>query len=245
MFYYLLCSEIKSSTIPSAIMNLIFLVNILLSVFSIHATASSFSPVDKKEENATHTNMNPSFLDMIEGRIVNGETVDAGTYPWFTRLSNGNSLVCGGFLVSKRYVLTAAHCSNYFNKAQVGALRYPYRYGSNGGQFVEEFSIEESIIHPNFNTNTLNNDFLLVKLRGTSSIDPVKIDDGSYSPHYTDETNLWSIGRSSDFFKLFQTGHISHFKEMLKKLDRHGKASRWRIITISSATCRCLLYSEK
>ena len=45
-------------------------------------------------------------------RIVGGETAEVNEYPWQVGIVSGNSRkpFCGGALIHKRYVLTAAHC---------------------------------------------------------------------------------------------------------------------------------------
>lgn len=49
-----------------------------------------------------------------EERIVGGEATDIDEFPWMALLEyqkpNGVTTACGGVLISKRYVLTAAHC---------------------------------------------------------------------------------------------------------------------------------------
>ena len=41
----------------------------------------------------------------IESRIINGEDVAAGMYPWFARADT-----CGASLISAEYILTAGTC---------------------------------------------------------------------------------------------------------------------------------------
>ena len=51
-------------------------------------------------------------------RIVGGETAERGDYPWMALLgfdiNKGRKVdrfyICGGSLINKHYVLTAAHC---------------------------------------------------------------------------------------------------------------------------------------
>lgn len=48
-------------------------------------------------------------------RIIGGTEATLGEYPWMALISyklNGhdNGFNCGGFLISKNHVLTAAHC---------------------------------------------------------------------------------------------------------------------------------------
>jgi hypothetical protein len=69
---------------------------------------------------------NEMFVDMIspitavvtavkQERIINGQNAPEGRYPWFTRVvgtrvSDGTLRGCGGSLIAKDLVLTAAHC---------------------------------------------------------------------------------------------------------------------------------------
>ncbi|XP_024938860.1 uncharacterized protein LOC107265735 [Cephus cinctus] len=50
----------------------------------------------------------------LSQRIVGGERTDLDEFPWMTLLEytkpNGRTTACGGVLISRRYVLTAAHC---------------------------------------------------------------------------------------------------------------------------------------
>lgn len=50
----------------------------------------------------------------LSQRIVGGERTELDEFPWMTLIEylkpNGKSTACGGVLISRRYVLTAAHC---------------------------------------------------------------------------------------------------------------------------------------
>lgn len=44
-------------------------------------------------------------------RIVGGQTAEKGSWPWQTMIALlGGSQFCGGSLIDKSWVLTAAHC---------------------------------------------------------------------------------------------------------------------------------------
>ena len=63
----------------------------------------------------TTTTSTTSTSSNIEQRIINGQNAPQGRYPWFgrvvgTRASDGALRGCGGALIAKDLVLTAAHC---------------------------------------------------------------------------------------------------------------------------------------
>eukprot|EP00559_Dactyliosolen_fragilissimus_P002419 CAMPEP_0184862686 /NCGR_PEP_ID=MMETSP0580-20130426/7096_1 /TAXON_ID=1118495 /ORGANISM="Dactyliosolen fragilissimus" /LENGTH=564 /DNA_ID=CAMNT_0027360643 /DNA_START=105 /DNA_END=1799 /DNA_ORIENTATION=+ len=132
-----------------------------------------------------------------ESRIIGGVDVPSGTYPWFARgiTSNGDWHGCGGSLISSEYVLTAAHCTGSpAHSFQIGAL-CPNQ-SNNCGQNMVTVQVDEVIDHPSYNSNSLNNDFSLIRLKTkVQGIDPVPIDQGTYVDNYTSsKRDLWPIG---------------------------------------------------
>jgi len=136
-----------------------------------------------------------SFLSTIRfvsarDRIVGGSDAPVDSYPWFVKF-NG----CGGTLVSPEFVLTAGHCAPVLVGAvTVGAKCTGYSSVSNCGQKQESFMVKDFYLHPDFDDETLNNDFALVKLDGTSTITPARMDNGMYSPSYTSDKTLFTAG---------------------------------------------------
>jgi len=147
----------------------------------------------------------------IVPKIINGIAIEAGGYPWFARalIYSDLWLGCGGSLITSDHILTAAHCVHGMESSllksgryQVGALCAPFgpEASSNCGQKIESFDILEIVEHPRYNSSTFDNDFALIRLRGTSTISPVDIDQGNISPKYettsifTNNVDLWPIG---------------------------------------------------
>jgi trypsin len=109
-----------------------------------------------KNKNDNHL---PSHLkNDYDTSIVGGQQSDVGEFPYYVDL-NG----CGGSLIAPNVVLTAAHCEAYESFVGKNALVGAYRRQntSNGAVWV---NIEKATAHPQYDSKTTNNDFLLLKL---------------------------------------------------------------------------------
>ncbi|XP_077299761.1 CLIP domain-containing serine protease B8-like [Arctopsyche grandis] len=115
----------------------------------------------------------------VVNRIVGGEDAKLGDYPWMARLGyrrsgSPNPLYrCGGTLISRRYVLTAAHCvSNLPTSLELTTVRLGELddrndtdcSGTDCGDPPQDFSPEQVLVHPTYNNPRLSNDIALVRL---------------------------------------------------------------------------------
>ena len=91
------------------------------------------------------------------GYIVSGKIAKKGSWPWMVSMTVGYSHFCGGTIIAKRTVLTAAHCVEVYRKAtiQYGCHRYKLDC-----KFRERASV--SLIHPQYRLPQY--DMALVKL---------------------------------------------------------------------------------
>jgi trypsin len=119
-------------------------------------------------------------------KIIGGSNAPFGAYPWFVGAGG-----CGASLVSSEFILTAAHCSDFIYKVHVGLV---CKFGNNCDQKKESFLVAEKFQHPLYNENSLAYDFALMKLDSQSTITPVELDFGDYSPNYDNEKYLWTAG---------------------------------------------------
>ncbi|KAG7170718.1 Proclotting enzyme-like 7 [Homarus americanus] len=101
-------------------------------------------------------------------RIVGGSEADKGEYPWMVMLTidDGGPLKgCGGAIISKRHVLTAAHCVNFRNLKLTATVGLHDMKNLNTG-VSKVFKVVDFIAHPDFNSDTLANDIAVLTLEG-------------------------------------------------------------------------------
>ncbi|XP_059481297.1 serine protease gd-like [Neocloeon triangulifer] len=94
--------------------------------------------------------------------IVNGENIAKGSYPWLSAIYENNErgpqFVCSGTLISKKHVITAAHCVSNYQK-QNNVKNYVVFLGKhNIFSFTEKEAtakdVEKITNHPGYAWNT-------------------------------------------------------------------------------------------
>merc|ERR1711973_958528 len=106
-------------------------------------------------------------------KIVGGQTTEENEYPWQVGLSGGGSVpFCGGSLISKKHVLTAAHCTQ--SSGDYYVLLGDHSLSASEEKRVKVCNVKN---HPNYNDRTLNNDYSVLTLceevEFTDKISPV------------------------------------------------------------------------
>ncbi|KAL7646618.1 UNVERIFIED_CONTAM: hypothetical protein RMT77_001869 [Armadillidium vulgare] len=104
------------------------------------------------------------------GKIIGGRPADPKDWPWMAALLNVNdsSLICGGVLITDRYVLTAANCFRSFEISQIKVRLGEYDFGRTTESNYSEFRIE-SLLNPGYDLDTRDSDLALLRLERPTS----------------------------------------------------------------------------
>ena len=142
------------------------------------------------------TNSNSGINMLIEPRIINGQTTIPGRHPYASSLldTSTSAHICGGTLIAPDIILTAGHCSGYFDSIQVGMhdLKNPRGDGTYPMKF-DHLIVEKHQAHPKYG-NVIFNDLAVAKLYGTSEVPPVRINNRRNVPDVNDALTVMGWG---------------------------------------------------
>ncbi|XP_052749483.1 chymotrypsin-C-like [Galleria mellonella] len=104
--------------------------------------------------------------------IVNGQPTKPGDWPWhgaIYRLEQYSvKYICGGTLISKTFVLTAAHCTTINGEpvlAELLSIIFGKYHLTGGDVATQEREVHQVIVHEEYNARKLDNDIALLKLK--------------------------------------------------------------------------------
>ena len=122
-----------------------------LASYWFHNKLSNVSKAVRTPKTQLYSLILINFVDPRD-RIVNGYVVEYGDIPWQVYISiydNGRSSYCGGVLISKEHVLTAAHCLKS-NRAENYVIRLGEHDLSGRDSGEVEGRVVKIIQHPLF-----------------------------------------------------------------------------------------------
>lgn len=113
------------------------------------------------------------------GEIIGGHEAKPHSRPYmaflkFVNENTGKDSQCGGFLIRKNVVLTAAHCNGSDMTVTLGAHNVKQKEESQ-----QVISVSKAFLHPDYDSKKINNDIMLLKLKSkakmTKAVKPISL----------------------------------------------------------------------
>jgi hypothetical protein len=157
-------------------------------------------------------------------KIIGGSDASIEDFPWQVYFSSGDYL-CGGTIISQRWILTAAHCTMAESDAPISADKMWVKVGtatpsaSNSGKW---YQVKSYTIHESYDTESYENDIAVLELYENIDIvnaeiiellDEDDVRNGAIDPGVMSTVSGWGLIRASD------DPTSNDFPEVLKKVQ--------------------------
>ncbi|XP_024873562.1 trypsin 3A1-like isoform X1 [Temnothorax curvispinosus] len=105
-------------------------------------------------------------------RIVGGNVTSVYDYPWLVSMSKKGTFYCAGSIISRKHILTAAHCLQGFDIRTIKLVLMDSDRSSVGSNAIVR-RIKSAVIHENFHSYTFNNDIAIIEMDEPVSVNGI------------------------------------------------------------------------
>uniref|UniRef100_A0A452IQG6 Peptidase S1 domain-containing protein n=1 Tax=Gopherus agassizii TaxID=38772 RepID=A0A452IQG6_9SAUR len=145
-------------------------------------------------------------------RIVGGAPCIPHSMPWQAALFMGSQLNCGGTLIDRNWVVTAAHCHVQCVRLGEHNIRHL--------DWTEQLRLsEKTILHPGYNSASKDNDIMLIKLLTPANLNknvqPLELPTSCPSPKEECVVSGWGTTKSPQLYfpPVLHCGKVSIFSQ--------------------------------
>ncbi|XP_050309146.1 proclotting enzyme-like [Anthonomus grandis grandis] len=189
----------------------------LVLIFSVLLGFISSLPLEKKNRvqrsARSYCNCECGMVKR-QSRVVGGNITKTHEFPWMAGLSHGGEYHCGAALITKKHVITAAHCVNGFaRKDLLVTLGDHDRKSSNRLSHIEVRGVRSVRKHEHFDVGSYNNDIAILEMDA-----PINFDDNVYPvclPSYENNDFTGRLGVVAGWGKTTENGISS---DILRKI---------------------------
>ncbi|CAL9699060.1 unnamed protein product [Knipowitschia caucasica] len=163
----------------------------------------------------------------LNNKIVGGEDAPAGSWPWQVSLQRFGQHICGGSLINRKWIMSAAHCfSSERTRGWRVSLGRDNLKGTNPNEVSK--SVSNIILHPDYDSFTSDNDMALIRLSSavtfTRYIRPVCL--AATNSVFNAGVDSWVTG-----FGAIREGEPLPFPETLQEVE---------VPVVGNRQCNCL-----
>jgi len=141
-------------------------------------------------------------------KIVGGSDTSIEDFPWQIYFSSGNYM-CGGTIISKRWIMTAAHCTQDGDNLPIASDQMRVKVGATNpyGSAGKWYDVKSYTIHESYSNTQYTNDIAVLELYEDIDFDDAEtielissdeVTDGYADPGVMSTVTGWGLTRASD-----------------------------------------------